>query len=109
MTAHALISELTHFASIELKVLLYGMLALISYQLLTGKIAVKGLFADRSGNLVASRIQLLALTLGTAATIILSPELIKPDALSVTAEAGAGLTVGGSNLLYLFNKYRQLK
>jgi hypothetical protein len=107
MTAHTLVTELSHLAAMELKVILYGMLALIAYQLLTGRISVRRLFADETGDFSPARIQLLVLTLGTAAAIILHPELIKPDALSGPAEAGAGLAIGGSNLLYLINKYRQ--
>jgi hypothetical protein len=96
---------------LELWLFVLGVPLLVTYKMLTGRINVKHLLADKeTGALSASRVQLLALTVaGALAYIALAAE---SDGYLPELDPNLLLIIGGSNSIYLATKaqlFRNLK
>ncbi len=87
----------------ELIALTIAMFAVVAFQCLMGKIRLHGLFVGPDGHFSATRLQLLMTTLAVALNY-----MHEPERLFSASPVALGLTVGGSNLLYLARKYQLL-
>ncbi len=91
------------FVVLELKVFVGGLLAILGYQMLTGRINTRGLIRDkRTGQLSPGRIQLLVFTLAGAMYygMLLASQ---PDRFPPVPDALLYL-IGGSQAAYLSGK-----
>ena len=92
----------------EVWLFIVGLLLVVGYQMLTGKINTRGLLYDKgTGNLSASRVQLLVFTL--AGALIYLVEVVNSGGPSVNPLDSEHievllLIVGGSQALYLTDK-----
>ena len=93
------------FALLLTRLFLYGGLALIVWQMLTGKIKLHGLLADKERGLPMSpaRVQALMSTVGVAFYLLLAAQANARDGKHEmpTVPSEALLLIGGSNMLYL--------
>lgn len=87
----------------ELIALTLALIAVVAFRCLTGRIRLNGLLNAEDGRISATRVQLLMTTFTVALMYLLSP-----TEFSLSGQIGAGVAVGGSNLLYLVKKYRLL-
>lgn len=87
---------------VEVWVLLGGLTIVVAYQLLTGRISVRGLLSGPDGNLSAARVQLLVATL-VGAFVYLSQVISQPGELP-TVPTWLLVGLGGSELIYLWGK-----
>lgn len=91
---------LVSFVRLEVAFLLGGLLLVVVYQILTGKINLRGMLNDEeTGNLSPGRVQLLAATL-FGALIYLAQAATSRGQLPEIPPALV-LALGGSNIVYL--------
>jgi hypothetical protein len=100
MAASHAFGALCWLAETEFVGLLGLVIAVITFQVLTGRINTSGLLADSSGPISPVKAQLLLATLGVAGSC-----LIDPGHISLVDPTVAGTIAGGSNALYLVRKY----
>ncbi len=103
MTHHAAFASLAHLFRGETLILICGLAVIVGYQILTGQITLKGIFADKSGEFSASRVQMLMTSVIVAGSYIANPHMI-----SSSSHVGVSALLGGSNLFYLIQKSRLL-
>jgi len=107
VNVHEAMAELLHFARLEIQLLLWGFVAVVFYQMMTGGISLKGLLSDGPNSLSGPRIQMLVTNFVVLAAYLGDPaEITRDSTQSALATAGV---MGGSNLLHLVHKYRILK
>lgn len=98
-------AALVGFVEFEFWALIGTLAAVVGYQLLTGRINTQGLLNDtRTKELDPARAQLLVSTLVVALGYLADRHAFADPFVAV----GAASVVGGSNLIYLVQKYRSL-
>jgi hypothetical protein len=107
MNVHAATMALLHLVRLEMLTLLWGLAAVVFYQIITGRIALDGLLSDGRNPLSPPRIQMMVINLVVLATYLSDPVQITTDssrsALSIPA---VGALMGGSSLVHLVHKFR---
>jgi hypothetical protein len=106
---------LSTFLRYELWILLVGLLLIVGYQLLTGRINTDGLLSEKGtkGNFSPGRLQLLIFTIGVAFYYFLkvleqpAPTTLEEKTLPELPTEFL-LILGGSNLFYLGSKLAPL-
>jgi hypothetical protein len=88
-----------------------GLFLVVTYQILTGKIEVKGLLRNGDGFSV-NRVQLLMITIGGALyyllQVVADPNVMAEPAKLPGVPKELLYVMGGSGLAYLFGQYRSL-
>lgn len=98
---------LASIARFEAWVLLGGLMAVVGYQLLTGRINLRGLLVDKAkGGFSPGRVQLLVLTVAGAGQYLMSAAGHAPDGTMPPVPLETLALVGGGNLIYLGAKTR---
>ncbi len=101
-------ATLVSMARLEVSFILIGMALVLAYQMLTGRINVRGLFNDREdGSFSVSRVQLLVLSLVGIILFITRVAGSKTGTLPDVPQELL-LAVGASNGVYLLVKGRRL-
>ena len=91
------------FTGYEVIFLLFSLTGVVAYQLLTGKINLKGLLEDKEkGGLTLERVQLIAFTMISALYFIL--HVINDPSQFPTLPPEMVTLMGGSSLVYLGGK-----
>ena len=98
---------LTTFIDLEVRFFLVGLLLVVAYQILTGRINMRGVFSDSiSSGFSPGRVQLLVLALVGALYYFL--KVARDPAKFPDVPAGLLLIMGGSSSIYLGGKIRSL-
>ena len=94
------------FLHVEIRFFLVGLALIIAYQILTGRISTKKMFAEKdgTGRFSIGRVQLLVLTL-TGAFYYVLQVVDNPSGLPEVSQ-DLLLILGGSNIIYLGGKAR---
>ena len=99
--------QLVPIIRLEIWLILGGLALIVSYQMLTGRINMSGLFDDKvTRGLSPGRVQLLVLTLAGAGYYLLLVAQQPPDGSFPPVPEAIWLLAGGGNLVYLAGKAR---
>jgi len=90
---------------IEMWVLLGSLAVVVAYQLLTGRISVRGLLSGDDGKPSASRVQLLIATLVAALTYL--SQVVSHPSEFPTVPSWLLMGLAGSQIIYLWGKTRE--
>ena len=80
---------LLHFARLEMQLLVWGFVAVVFYQMVTGRISLKGLLSDGRNSLSGPRIQMLVTNFVVLAAYLGDPaEITRDSTQSALVTAG---------------------